>query len=72
MILSLLDKNPYELYKGKKSNMIYLMPFGCKCFIHNNGKYTMGKFDVKSDEGIFLGYFSLSRAYKIFNKRLIV
>ncbi|CAN0905819.1 hypothetical protein LINGRAHAP2_LOCUS23884, partial [Linum grandiflorum] len=27
------------------------------------------KFDAKSDEGIFLGYSSHSKAYRIFNKR---
>ena len=28
-----------------------------------------GKFDAKSDEGIFLGYSTTSRAYRVFNKR---
>jgi hypothetical protein len=31
---------------------------------------NLGKFDPKSDEGIFLGYFTNSHAYKIFNKRI--
>ena len=30
---------------------------------------TFGKFDAKSDEGIFLGYSTNSWAYKVFNKR---
>jgi hypothetical protein len=30
---------------------------------------NLGKFDPKSDEGIFLGYSSTSRAYRVFNKR---
>ena len=38
--------------------------------MHNNGKETLGKFDAKSDEGIFLGYSSISKAYRVFNKRL--
>ena len=29
----------------------------------------MGKFDTQSDEGIFLGYSSTSKAYRVFNKR---
>ncbi|XP_075102573.1 uncharacterized protein LOC142177505 [Nicotiana tabacum] len=29
----------------------------------------LGKFDTKSDEGIFLGYSSQSKAYKVYNKR---
>ena len=40
----------------------------CKCYVHNNGKEPLGKFDRKSDEAIFLGYSSYSKAYKVFNK----
>nr|XP_009761871.1 PREDICTED: uncharacterized protein LOC104213984 [Nicotiana sylvestris] len=32
-------------------------------------KDQLGKFDAKSDEGIFLGYSSQTKAYKIYNKR---
>ena len=35
----------------------------------NNGKDNLGKFDAKSDEGIFLGYSLQSKAYRIYNKR---
>ena len=31
-------------------------------------KIRLGKFDPRSDEGIFLGYSSRSKAYKVFNK----
>lgn len=31
----------------------------------------MGKFDSRSDEGIFLGYSSTSKAYQVFNKRAL-
>ena len=41
----------------KKPNNSYLRPFGCKCFIHNNGKENLGKFDARSDEGIFFSVF---------------
>ena len=29
----------------------------------------MGKFDCRSDEGIFLGYSSTCKAYQVYNKR---
>ena len=29
----------------------------------------VGKFDTRSDEGIFLGYSSSRKAYRVFNKR---
>ena len=31
----------------------------------------MGKFNSQSDEGIFLGYSSTSKAYRVYNKRTI-
>ena len=69
MIRSVLNKTPYELLKGRKPNLAYLRAFGYVCFIHNNDKDNLGKFDAKSDEGIFLGYSSQSKAYKVLNKR---
>ena len=49
--------------------MGHLRAFGCVCFIYNNDKDNLGKFDAKSDEGIFLGYSTQSKAYKVLNKR---
>ena len=39
--------------------------FGCKCYIIKESRN--GKFDAKRDEGIFLGYYTRSKAYKHFN-----
>ena len=52
--------------------MSHLKVFGCKCFILNNGKDNLGKFDSKSDEGIFLGYLLHGYAYRAFNKRTML
>jgi len=38
----------------------------------NNGKDNLGKFDSKSDEGIFLGYLLHGYAYRAFNKRTML
>jgi hypothetical protein len=70
IIRPILDKTPYEILRGRKPNISHLHIFGCKCFILNNGKELLGKFDAKSDEGIFLGYSLSSKAYRVFNKRL--
>ena len=51
----ILKKTPYELSEGRKPNISYLRPFGCKCFIHNNDKDNLVKIDARSDEGIFQG-----------------
>ena len=64
-----MEKTSYELLRGRKPNIAHLRAFGCKCFVHNNGKDNLGKFDARSDDGIFLGYSLQSRAYRVFNKR---
>ena len=45
--------------------------FGHKCYIHNNGKDNLDKFNPKSDEGWFLGYSSSSKAFQVFNQRTL-
>ena len=61
-------KTAYEIWNGKKPRVKYFRVFGSKCYILND-RENLGKFDAKSDEGIFLGYFTTSRAYRVFNKR---
>ena len=63
-----IKKTAYEIWNGKKPRMKYFRVFGTKCYILNDWE-NLGKFDVKSDEGIFLGYSTTSRAYRVFNKR---
>ena len=38
----------------------------------NNNKDNLDKFDAKYDEGVFLGYSTHSKTYRIFNKRTLV
>ena len=58
----------YEIWRGKKLNLMYFHEFGSTCFILND-REQRSQFDVKSDEGIFLGYFLNSRAGRVYNKR---
>jgi hypothetical protein len=46
----------------------YFRTFGNKCYILRD-RENLGKFDPKSDEGIFLGYSTNNCAYRVFNKR---
>src|ERR1044072_8549059 len=71
IIRPILKKTPYELFKGRKPNIAHFHIFGCKCFVLNNDKDNLGKFDEKSDEGIFLGYSLYRKAYRIHNKRTL-
>jgi len=68
LIRPILKKTPYELYNRRKLNISHLHVFGCKCFVLNNDKENLGKFDAKFDEGIFLGYSLHSKTFRIYNK----
>ncbi|GJU64074.1 retrovirus-related pol polyprotein from transposon TNT 1-94 [Tanacetum coccineum] len=46
----------------------YFHAFGYPVFIHNH-KEHLGKFDVKVDDGYFLGYSFISKALRVFNTR---
>ena len=72
LIKLILKKTPYENFKGGRLALNHLKVFGYKCFILNNGKDQIGKFDAKMDEGIFLGYATNSHAYKVYNKILMI
>ena len=48
--------------------MKYFRIFGSTCFILKD-RENVGKFDSQSNEGIFLGYSSTSKAYRVYNKR---
>ena len=61
-------KTTYQIWNGKKLKVKYFRVFGSKCYILNDQE-NLEKFDAKSDEGVFLGYSTTSRAYRIFNKR---
>ena len=65
-------KTSYELWKGKQPNISYFHVFDCQCFILNNGKDNLKKIDTKSNEKIILGYFTSSKAYRVFNKRTLL
>ena len=60
-------KTSYERWNKKKPKVKYFRVFGSKYFILNDSE-NLGKFDAKSDEGIFLGYSMNSRAYRVYNK----
>ena len=72
LIRPILKKTLHELYKGIKPNISHLHVFACKCFVLNNRKDNLGKFDAKSDEGMFHGYSLNSKAFRIYNKRTMI
>lgn len=48
------EKTPYELWHSKPTSIKHFKEFGSKFYIKNNGE-KLGKFDSRSDDGIFLG-----------------
>ncbi|GKF26104.1 retrovirus-related pol polyprotein from transposon TNT 1-94, partial [Tanacetum coccineum] len=62
------DKTPYEIFRERIPDISYFHVFGCPVFIHNH-KDHLGKFDAKADDGYFLGYSFVSKAFRVFNTR---
>ncbi|GJS06710.1 putative ribonuclease H-like domain-containing protein [Tanacetum coccineum] len=61
-------KTPYEVIHGRTPLIDFMKPFGCSVTILNTRDH-LGKFDGKDDERFFVGYFVVSKAMRVFNKR---
>ena len=62
-------KTPYEMVQKKKPNMKYFHVFGCKCFVLKTHPEQLSKFDLKANEGIFVGYPLSTKAFRVYNLR---
>ncbi|GJU20885.1 retrovirus-related pol polyprotein from transposon TNT 1-94 [Tanacetum coccineum] len=62
------NKTPYELFLGRKHALSFMKPFGCPVTILNTLDH-LGKFIGKANEGFFVGYFTNSKAFRVFNSR---
>ena len=71
LIRFILNKTSYELYFRRKPNNSHFYIFGCKCYVHNNGKDNIDKFDIKFDKALFIGYSSFSKPFHVFNKKTL-
>jgi hypothetical protein len=58
----------YELWKDRKPTVKHFHVFGSKCYILAD-REPRRKLYPKSDEGIFLGYSTNSRAYRVYNSK---
>ncbi|KAJ9560205.1 hypothetical protein OSB04_005365 [Centaurea solstitialis] len=68
LIVKRFKKTSYELIRGRKPNIEYFHIFGCNCYIKND-RDALGKFDAIADDGFLVGYSTISKAYRVFNKR---
>ncbi|GKB56150.1 retrovirus-related pol polyprotein from transposon TNT 1-94 [Tanacetum coccineum] len=61
-------KTAYDVFRGRAPEISYLYVFGCPVHI-NNHRDHLGKFDEKADDGFFLGYSLVAKAFRVFNIR---
>jgi hypothetical protein len=50
---------------GQAPRVSHFRAFGCRCFTLKKGR--LDKFESRSSDGIFLGYASHSRAFRVLN-----
>ncbi|GKD04175.1 retrovirus-related pol polyprotein from transposon TNT 1-94 [Tanacetum coccineum] len=62
------NKTSYELMHDKKPNLSFLRVFGSLCYSTNDSE-DLGKLNAKADIGIFVGYASAKKVFRINNKR---
>ncbi|KAL5582111.1 hypothetical protein UlMin_014553 [Ulmus minor] len=71
---SVKDKTPVEAWSGRKSSAKHLRVFSCICYTHIPQE-KRSKLDGKTEKGIFLGYSTQSKGYRVYSlrtKKLII
>ena len=66
---ALQDKTPFEAWYEYKPSLTFLKVFGCVCFAHVP-KVKRDKLDKKALLSIFVGYSSVSKAYKVYHPQI--
>nr|GEU91592.1 putative ribonuclease H-like domain-containing protein [Tanacetum cinerariifolium] len=59
------NKTPCELFLGRKPALSFMRPFGFSVTILNTLDHQ-GKFDGKDNEGLFVGYSTNSKSFRVF------
>jgi hypothetical protein len=69
MLKNNIYKTPYEIWKGRTTNVKHFKVFGRKYYIkREDGK--MRKFDSHVDKVVLVSYLSTRKEYKCYNLRL--
>nr|GEZ29442.1 hypothetical protein [Tanacetum cinerariifolium] len=61
-------KTPYELLHSKLPDLLFFHVFGALCYPTNDSE-NLGKLQPKADIGIFIGYATTKKAFRIYNRR---
>jgi transposase InsO family protein len=69
MFRNIAEKTPYELWKGRPTNVKHFRVCGIKCYIKREyGR--MGNFYSRVDKEVIVGYSSTRKEYKCYSLRL--
>ncbi|CAL8078779.1 unnamed protein product [Prunus armeniaca] len=63
---ALRDKTPFEAYSTRKLGVAHLKVFGSVCFVHKPEE-SRQKLDAKSTRGVFVGYATCEKGYRVFD-----
>ncbi|CAL8989009.1 unnamed protein product, partial [Prunus brigantina] len=63
---ALRNKTPFEAYSTRKPGVAHLKVFGSVCFVHKPAEGRQ-KLDVKSTKGVFVGYATCEKGYRVFD-----
>ncbi|CAL9004144.1 unnamed protein product [Prunus brigantina] len=63
---SVSSKTPFEAFTGRKPGIKHLKVFGCICYTHVPSSLRQ-KFDDKSRKGVFMGYGSCEKGYRVYD-----
>ncbi|CAL2243102.1 unnamed protein product [Prunus armeniaca] len=63
---SVSSKTPFEAFTGRKSGIKHLKVFGCICYTHVPSPLRQ-KFDDKARKGVFMGYGSFEKGYRVYD-----
>jgi hypothetical protein len=66
ILINNTNKTPYELWKGRPTNVKHFRVFGSKFYIkREDGRVR--KFDSRVEKGVPVGYSSKKKSYKCYN-----
>nr|GFA25680.1 Gag-Pol polyprotein [Tanacetum cinerariifolium] len=68
IIILTRDKMTYHIINDKKLSIKHLHIFGCICYLTRDGE-NLDKMKEKGDPCILVGYSTLSKGYRVYNKR---
>ncbi|KAI5322513.1 hypothetical protein L3X38_031585 [Prunus dulcis] len=60
------EVTPFEAYSGRKPGIAHLKIFGCLCYVHIPSEVRQ-KLDAKSTKGIFVGYATCEKGYRVYD-----